>query len=177
MDAFLKLFGHYTIGDAITIIIVIGSIIGVYCKLKPYLSAKYDKSKDIDEMLERYPIWHQQSINIQKKFTDAIDELKKGQEENTKRLEDIDKENKKRELNRLRDLLLQSYRYYTNLDKNPMQAWSEMEADAFWEIFADYEDLNGDGHMHAIVQPAMVELTVIEMHETEKIVELMRSRK
>jgi hypothetical protein len=38
-----------------------------------------------------------------------------------------------------------------------------MESDAFWELFRDYEDLGGDGHMHSKVEPDMRGLTVIEM--------------
>ena len=58
-----------------------------------------------------------------------------------------------------------------------MLAWSEMEAEAFWKIFKDYEDLDGNGHVHAEVQPAMRNLEVIPMHEVEKISELMHSRR
>ena len=58
-----------------------------------------------------------------------------------------------------------------------MKAWSEMEADAFWKIFKDYEDLEGDGYVHSEVQPTMNDLEKIPMHETEKITELMKSRR
>ena len=58
-----------------------------------------------------------------------------------------------------------------------MKAWSEMEADAFWKIFKDYEDLEGDGYVHSEVQPAMNGLEKIPMHETEKITELMKSHR
>lgn len=37
-----------------------------------------------------------------------------------------------------------------------------MEAEAFWELFRDYEDLGGDGYMHTEVQPAMERLVVTE---------------
>ena len=37
-----------------------------------------------------------------------------------------------------------------------------MESEAFWELFRDYEDVNGDGHMHTVVQPAMNLLKVID---------------
>ena len=67
----------------------------------------------------------------------------------------MEEENRRRERNKLRDRILQSYRYYTSPEKNPMRAWSEMEADAFWKIFKDYEDLDGDGYVHSEVQPAM----------------------
>lgn len=116
-------------------------------------------------------------MKIQEKFTHAIEDLRERQIENSKKLEEMEKSSKAREKNKLRDRLLQSYRYYTSIDKNPLQAWSEMESDAFWKMFGDYESLNGDGHMHTEVQPAMRSLEVIPMHETDKITELMQSRR
>ena len=58
-----------------------------------------------------------------------------------------------------------------------MQAWTEMEADSFWEQFSEYEDNGGNGHMHTIVQPAMNKLSVIKMDDSNGLYELMHSRK
>lgn len=106
-----------------------------------------------------------------------VQEIEKGKEKQQEKLDKIEKENTSRERSKLRDRLLQSHRYFTNPDKNPMQAWSEMEADAFWSMFKEYENANGDGHMHTTVQPEMRALEVIPMHEDAKIAELMGSRK
>lgn len=35
-----------------------------------------------------------------------------------------------------------------------------MEAEAFWELFHDYEADGGDGYMHSVVQPTMEELFI-----------------
>ena len=40
-----------------------------------------------------------------------------------------------------------------------------MEAEAFWELFGEYEDRGGNSYMHSVVQPAMNKLTVLEMDE------------
>ena len=58
-----------------------------------------------------------------------------------------------------------------------MQAWSQMEANAFWELFEEYEAVGGNGFMHSEVQPAMVKLLVIPMSDLKKLEELMHSRK
>ena len=92
-------------------------------------------------------------------------------------MEKIEATTQKRERNKLRDRILQSSRYFTSEEKNPAGAWSEMEADAFWEIFGDYEKMGGNGHVHSVVQHAMRNLEVIPMHETQKITELMQSRR
>lgn len=177
MDAFLQIFGDFTIADVVTIIVALCFLVAVYYKLKNYFDKQHDKEDVINNILTNYSKWHQQSLEIQKQFTDAISELKRGQEQNAKRLEQIDTDNKKREQNRLRDRLLQSYRYYTSVEKNPEKAWTEMEKDTFNRCFKDYENLGGDGYMHTEVEPAMVALDVVFMHETDKIEKLMRSRK
>ena len=52
-----------------------------------------------------------------------------------------------------------------------------MEAQAFWELFGDYEKLDGDGYIHSVVQPAMTLLATIEMDDAENVAKLMQSRK
>ena len=59
---------------------------------------------------------------------------------------------------------------------NPMQAWTEMERDAFFDLIRDYESLNGDGHIHSVVIPEMNLLKVIYMVDKEAIGELFHSR-
>ena len=81
------------------------------------------------------------------------------------------------QLNKLRDRLLQIYKFYTNAEKNPLQAWTEMEKDAFDKLFSDYEKLGGDGYMHSVVQPEMLRLEVIKMSDANLITTLMKSRK
>ena len=106
-----------------------------------------------------------------------MQEIRYAIKEHTERLTKMENDSKKRELNTLRDRLLQSYRYYADKTKNPLQAWTEMEAEAFWNLFADYEEMGGNGYMHSTVQPAMQLLSVIPIHETDSISELMDSRK
>ena len=122
-------------------------------------------------------IAHQQSIEIQQQFNKSIAELKEGMDQHQKQLEKIEEDIISRERSKLRDRLLQSHRYFTSPEKNPLHAWSEMEADAFWSMFKEYENAKGNGHMHTVVQPEMRALEVIPMHEDAKIAELMGSRK
>lgn len=184
MEYFLKVFGDITIGWAVIAIAAIVFLVKIYQKVEKFFSEKAlkeaAKDKQIQQVIDQakqYPAWHQQSLDIQKQFTDTINDLKEGQQEHQRKLEEIEQDNRRRERNKLRDRLLQSYRYFTSTEKNPLQAWSEMEADAFWNIFQDYEDAGGDGHVHTEVEPAMRKLEVVPMHEEEKIAALMNSRK
>lgn len=177
MEEFIKTFGDVTIGTVVVFVVAVLFAWRIYKKWKKTLIEQHEREKEKNEKLEKcleqieqYPKWRQQSIDIQKKFTDAIQGLQN-------RLEKMEQENKRRERNKLRERILQSYRYYTSEQKNPLHAWSEMEADAFWNVFGDYGDAGGNGHVHSEVQPAMRSLEVIPMHETEKISELMHSRR
>ena len=182
-EHFLDVFGEITVKDVAIFAAAVVFLVFCYRKISKYILDRYeaDKLKDsqLSEALEsvrKYPEWRKQSLAIQQKFETDIAETRKLQEDTIKRLAKIEDDSRRRERNKLRERLLQSHRYYTSRDKNPMQAWSEMEADAFWKSFGDYEDLDGNGHIHKEVQPAMRLLETIPMHETEKIEELMRSR-
>ena len=123
------------------------------------------------------PISEIAKIRIQEKLESEIQELRKAQDEHTCRLLQMEENSQRRERNKLRDRLLQNYRYYTSKEHNPRQEWTRMESETFWECFADYENMNGNGYMHSVVQPEMNLLGIIEMDDTSGIAELMHSRK
>lgn len=169
-DEFMTLFGNITISDVIVMIFSCGFLFSIYKKIRDYLIHKHEAEKKKDaqlkealEAVRKYPEYRQQSINIQKLLEDEIQELRVMQAENNARLVRIEEQNKKRECNKLRDMLLQNYRYYTNKEQNPSQTWTSMEAEAFWELFHDYEDMGGDGYMHTVVQPEMEHLAVVDV--------------
>lgn len=166
MEYFLELFGEKTIGWGVAMIAAFFFLYLCYRRVEKYFAEKAIREKEKDERIqkvidqaEQYSKWHQQSLDIQKQ------------------LEKIEADNLRREQSKLRDRLLQSYRYYASTEKNPMQAWSEMEADAFWNILKEYEGTGGNGHIHTEVKPTMRKLEVIPMHESERIAILMNSRK
>lgn len=184
MEAVIEAFGELTVASVVLCAAAMIYMRRLYKKWKKEVIAQHDteqvRDKKIQTCLDQiglYPKWREQSIAIQKNFTEAINGLKEVQEKNIERLEEIEAANRKRKRNELRERLLQSYHYYGSKDKNPMQAWSEMEADSFWKVFKDYEELDGDGYAHSEIQPAMNDLEKIPMHETEKIRELMQSRR
>lgn len=184
MDAVIEVFGELTVASVIVCGAAIIYMKKLYNKWKNEVIEQHDTEKERDEKIQtcldqisHYPQWREQSMDKQKEFTKAIGALSDAQNKIMDRLEEIEAANQRRERNKARDRLLQSYRYFTSKEKNPMLAWSEMEADSFWKIFKDYEELDGNGHVHSEVKPAMRNLEVIPMHEVEKISELMRSRR
>lgn len=182
-DAFLEVFGSLTVADVLKFALAIGFLIYTGRKIRDYLMKRHDaeveKDKQLHEALDavkKYPEYRQQSLDIQKKLEKKIQSIEQSQEETAKRLDRMEEDTKRRERNKCRDRLLQSFRYYTNKNKNPMQAWTRMEAEAFWEQFKDYEDMGGNGYVHTEVQPAMNLLEVIELDDVERVAELMKSR-
>jgi hypothetical protein len=71
------------------------------------------------------------------------------------------KETERLKCNELREKLVAQYRHFTSLEMNPRQEWTILDAETFWELFADYEKYGGNGFMHSTVKPAMEKLKVI----------------
>ena len=184
LKEFLQVFGEIKVATVVIVIAAFIFLFKIYKAVAAYFREKYrlemEKEKQMQGILkqvEMYPKWREQSIERQKEFTRAIDKLQQNQAEITRELKEIEERRKKTKRNELRDRLLQTYRYFTNKEKNPMLAWSEMEAEAFWKVFGDYEEAGGDGDMHTSVQPAMRRLEVVPMHEQERVSALMQSRR
>lgn len=179
IDEFLKLFGNITILHVVEVICAIIFLVFVYKRIRDYFNKNHEaqlrkeeiekrRDEQINECLtaiKKYPEWRQQSIDIQKELSEKIQEIKNSQEDTSRRIKDMEIKNMQRERSKLGDILLQNYRHYTNKETNPSQSWTKMESDTFWALFKDYEDAGGNGHMHAVVQPAMNKLTVIDNME------------
>lgn len=61
------------------------------------------------------------------------------------------------EMAKLKDAIIAYYKKYKDLG-----AWSELEKDAFWDLFKSYEAHGGDGYIHSVVEPVMLELNVTD---------------
>lgn len=182
LDAFLKIFGNITVLQIVEIVLAVIFMIFVYTQTKKFFKkqiekqnekAEMEKERDakINEALEavhQYPKYREQSIKIQEGLEAQINELKSMHKETSDRLTKMEENTMRRERNKIRDRLLQSYRFYTNPETNPSHSWTEMEADAFWELFGEYEANGGDGYMHTDVQPDMLSLNVIKLGENKK---------
>lgn len=170
LDEFKEVFGSITVLSVVEFALAILFCYLIYRKVSKYLIGRYEAVKKKDEQLKialdavsKYPEYRAQSIKIQKELQSEIDALRSAQNEQIDRLKKMEDDHTRRERNRLRDRLLQSYRYYTDPACNPAGVWNSMEAEAFWEMFSDYEDAGGDGYMHSDVQPAMNLLKVVEI--------------
>lgn len=181
IEAFIAVFGDITVLQVVEVILAIGFGFAVWKKLKKYLIDKHEAEKKrdadlkaaltshetrINEALDgvhKYPEWRQQSIQIQKDIEIRMQAMNETLDRCIERLEKMEDSDNRRTRNQLRDRLLQNYRYYTNKERNPSQSWTQMESEAFWELFRDYEDAGGNGYMHSEVLPAMQRLTIVDV--------------
>ena len=177
MEYILQVFEGISFSSVIIFIAAIAFLVPVSIKFYKFIVNKHDNLQKKDNTLK-------QIAEDLKGLKDGYNELKvivndmeERQHKMGERQEKIEQETRKHKLNELRDKLLQSYKYYTNKEKNPMLAWSEMEKETFDELFKDYEEVGGDGFMHSTVQPAMASLDVISMQNTQLFAQLMQSRK
>jgi len=159
--------------------IAIFFIYKLYHKWNDEIVKHHDEQEEKDrrikvayEETQKYPEYRRQSIAVQKELHNEIQETRGEIQEFRDmmnkiiaRLEIMEEHDKRRERNQLRDKLLQSYNYYTSPEKNPSQSWTNMEAEAFWELYKDYEDAGGNGFMKSTVKPAMEKLHVIEVYK------------
>lgn len=162
MDEFRAIFGGVTLWQVVELGLAVAFALALYRKVKTYILERHDSEQERDEKLaqaldsiNRYPQYRAQSLKIQDELRGEIAELRSFQAEAARRLKDMEEGQRLLECNKLRDRLLQGYRYYTD-----RQEWTIMEAEAFWALFSDYEKRGGDGYMHKVVEPAMRALPV-----------------
>ena len=138
----------------------------------------------LEEIVDNLPKYRAQSLRIQEELKGAdvgilelCEEIRNDVVRNrTVVLEKLERlEN--REKNALRSKIIAEYRLYTDEYRNPMEAWSEMEAHSFWKLVEDYDALGGNDYVHGTVVPAMHELRVISMDNLDALTELYASRR
>ena len=137
----------------------------------------------VEEAVGHYPEYRAQSLKIQNQLEqkdnhilEVCDSIKSAVIANGERLDKRLDDLERREKNSLRAKILEEYRLYTDERKNPKQAWTEMEHHSFFKLVEDYESLGGNDYVHSTVLPAMNELDVIPMSDSDKLKELYQSR-
>ena len=201
-EAFLSIFGDLTILHMVEFLFAMYFIIRVSMDAIKFINKKHDeeqqKTADLAEALDgvrQMPKYRADSIKIQgqleQKIVDVHNEMNNKFDDVSNKFDDVankfdavmnrlnamDAENKKRARNRIREELMQGHRMFTDPIKNPMKAWSSLEHDSWFSRFEDYLDCGGNGDMQYRICPEMNNLDIIHMDDTEKLYELMHSRK
>lgn len=124
---------------------------------------KKHHEEDITSFYNNQSKYRQQSLEKQKNYDAHFTSIDQKLDDLTNLILNHYEETKTLKRNELREKLINSYRHYCSPDNNPSQSWNEMESEAFWELFHDYEALGGNGYMHRVVKPEMEKLEVIKI--------------
>lgn len=184
MDYILQVFGDINFGSVLIFLAALFVFASATVKGYKFIVKWHDNMQEKDDTLTSVVEKTNKLENELKKVSStqdsiasSLNKISSSQENLTNQLTNFEKVMKTQSCNKLRDRIVQSYRYYTSIDKNPMQEWTEMEKDAFDRLFKDYEELGGDGYVHSTIEPAMNSLNVIDMTDYEGLTALMKSRK
>lgn len=139
--------------------------------------------KVLEEAVNKYPAYREQSLSIQQQLKqadisiiDLCNAIKEDVVINREMLDTRLKSLEKREKNALRETILDLYRKFTDDILNPMKAWTDMEHHSFFELVKDYESLGGNDYVHKVILPEINHLNVIHMDDLEAVKELYDSR-
>ena len=140
--------------------------------------------KQLQDVVDKLPQYREQSLQIQAELKEAdvsvkelCETIKNEVVENRKEVMQKLNRLEEREKNALRAKILEEHRFYTDEQRNPLKAWSEMEEHSFRKLVEDYEALGGNDYVHEIVLPDMNRLDVISMQDVIRLKELYDSRK
>lgn len=140
--------------------------------------------KKLQDIVDKLPQYREQSLQIQAELKEAdvsvkelCETIKNEVVENRKEVMQKLDRLEEREKNALRAKILEEHRFYTDEQRNPLKAWSEMEEHSFRKLVEDYEALGGNDYVHEIVLPDMNRLDVISMQDSIRLKELYDSRK
>ena len=194
-EAFINMFGNLTVLHVVEFFFAMYFIIRISMDVIKFINKKHDeeqqKSADLAEALagvRQMPQYRDDSVKIrgqlEQKIVNVHDEMNnKFNDVSNKvdavmdRLNAMDAENKKRARNRIREELMRGHRMFTDPIKNPMKAWSSLEHDSWFALYEDYLECHGNGDMQYRICPEMNSLDIIHMDDTEKLYDLMHSRK
>ena len=135
--------------------------------------------KKLQDVVDKLPQYREQSLQIQAELKEAdvsvkelCETIKNEVVENRKEVMQKLNRLEEREKNALRAKILEEHRFYTDEQRNPLKAWSEMEEHSFRKLVEDYEALGGNDYVHEIVLPDMNLLDVISMQDSIRLKEL-----
>lgn len=177
---FLKVFGRITVSDILIWILAIGYLVPKIRQFYVWSRKYWQKAEKREQAISsagKFDDFRHKADDAHGELQRQIKELQKAVDGINERLDKRDKADQEKRLNKTYSQIIQMFQFYTSEERNPMQAWTAMEADAFWKIIRDYEDDGGDGYVHTEIVPPMRQLLTIEMSDRDGIRKLMQSRR
>ena len=113
--------------------------------------------QDLKQLHEKHEEDTKQSIKHDKIIKEELSMLTNTVNSIATNLEDMERKNNETKVKELKDTLINYYNKYRVVGE-----WSELEKEAFWELFEDYSARGGNSYIHSIVEPVMRELKVVD---------------
>ena len=177
---FLKVFGRITVSDILIWILAIGYLVPKIRQFYGWSRKYWQKAEKREQAISnagKFDDFRHKADDAHEELQRQIMELQKAVDGINERMDKRDKADQEKRLNKTYSQIVQLYQYYTSEERNPLQAWTAMEADVFWKVFRDYEDDGGDGYVHSEIEPAMRQLRTVEMYDRDESRKLMQSRR
>lgn len=114
-------------------------------------------AKGLDELNKRHDESVEQSIRHDKIIRDDLTSVSDKVDAVSAQITNMQKKIDDTEMAKLKDTLISYYRKYKDIGE-----WTQLESDAFWDLFRSYESHGGNGFMHSTVEPVMRELRIVE---------------
>lgn len=114
-------------------------------------------AKGLDELNKRHDESVEQSIRHDKIIRDDLTSVSDKVDAVSAQITNMQKKIDDTEMAKLKDTLISYYRKYKDIGE-----WTQLESDAFWDLFRSYESHGGNGFMHYTVEPVMRELRIVE---------------
>ena len=106
--------------------------------------------QDLKELHDKHEEDTRQSIRHDEMIRDDLKKLTNTVNNIATSFEDMKQKNNETKVKELKDDIVRYYNKYKDIGE-----WSQLEKEAFWDLFYEYEKRGGDGFVHSIVEPVM----------------------
>ena len=174
MESIVKLFSLDIVSIIIGIFIVLSAIIAIYeivgkisiiigkpVKWVREKSKDHDlivtTSKELKELRKRHEDDVLLSINHDTKIEKDLMLVSNKMDSLSEQIRDMQRKMDQTEMAKLKDSIVNYYKKYKELGE-----WTQLESDAFWDLFKRYEAHGGNGFVHSSVEPTMRDINIID---------------
>lgn len=113
-------------------------------------------SQNLNALQHKHEEDVKQSIRHDKQIKDEILMVSDKMDALSQQITDMQTKIDETEMAKLKDSIVSYYRKYKDIGE-----WSQLESDAFWDLFERYEVHGGNGFIHSVVEPIMREIKII----------------
>lgn len=148
----------------ITIVNIIGKmseIIGKPVKWVQKKNADHELLIQTTQVVAALQIKHDKDIlesaTHDEKIETDLNQMSEKMDKISNQLVYMQAKNDETEMAKLKNDLITYYKKFKDVGE-----WSQLESDAFWDLFERYEAHGGNGYVHSTIEPTMRELNIVD---------------